>query len=266
MTQRAPRAREGLRRRCPQLRRPSITGSAHVRADCARATATATCSALIIASFVFAMTASDDEWAASVLLLLYCATLVTALWTSGRTRPNSRTTVGLVWLAAGRRRSPARLRRRHARSARGAVHGRADRRHDRRHRARGRRPGHRQRPVGPGCAVRLRAARADVRVPLRHGRGARRRRLLRPGDRRRPGGARVLQLRDAGHGRLRRLHRGPRRRADAGDRRGAVGAALPRHRDRAARVADRLSPPDARSRGRRGASPQVDDAAAGDRG
>ena len=55
---------------------------------------------LIIASFVFAMTASDDEWAASVLLLLYCTTLVTALWTSGRTRPNSRTTVGLVWLAA----------------------------------------------------------------------------------------------------------------------------------------------------------------------
>ena len=55
---------------------------------------------LIIASFVFAMTASDDEWAASVLLLLYCTTLVTALWTSGRTRPNSRTTVALAWLAA----------------------------------------------------------------------------------------------------------------------------------------------------------------------
>jgi Ion channel len=55
---------------------------------------------LIIASFVFAMMASDDDWAASVLLLLYCTTLVTALWTSGRTRLNSRTTVGLAWLAA----------------------------------------------------------------------------------------------------------------------------------------------------------------------
>ena len=55
---------------------------------------------LIIASFVFAMTAPEDDWAASVLLLLYCATLVTALWTSGRTRLNSRTTVWLTWLAA----------------------------------------------------------------------------------------------------------------------------------------------------------------------
>ena len=34
-------------------------------------------------------------------LLAYCATLVTALWTSGRTRLNSRTTVMLVWLGAG---------------------------------------------------------------------------------------------------------------------------------------------------------------------
>jgi hypothetical protein len=55
---------------------------------------------LIIAAFVFAMIAPDSEWSASVLLLLYCATLVTALWTSGRTRLNSRTTVGLTWLAA----------------------------------------------------------------------------------------------------------------------------------------------------------------------
>lgn len=55
---------------------------------------------LIVASFVFAMTASDDDWAASLLLLLYSATLVTALWTSGRTRLNSRTTVALAWLAA----------------------------------------------------------------------------------------------------------------------------------------------------------------------
>jgi hypothetical protein len=55
---------------------------------------------LIIAAFVFAMTAPDDDWAASLLVLLYCATLVTALWTSGRTRLNSRTTVGVVWLAA----------------------------------------------------------------------------------------------------------------------------------------------------------------------
>ena len=56
---------------------------------------------LIIAAFVFAMTAPDEDWAASLLVLLYCATLVTALWTSGRTRLNSRTTVGVVWLAAG---------------------------------------------------------------------------------------------------------------------------------------------------------------------
>jgi hypothetical protein len=56
---------------------------------------------LIIAAFVFAMTAPDDDWAASLLVLLYCATLVTALWTSGRTRLNSRTTGALVWLAAG---------------------------------------------------------------------------------------------------------------------------------------------------------------------
>lgn len=56
---------------------------------------------LIIASFVFAVNAPDDEWTASVLLLAYCATLVTALWTSGRTRLNSRTTVMLAWLAAG---------------------------------------------------------------------------------------------------------------------------------------------------------------------
>jgi hypothetical protein len=56
---------------------------------------------LIVAAFVFAMTAPDDEWAASLLLLLYCAILVTALWTSGRTRLNSRATVGLTWVAAG---------------------------------------------------------------------------------------------------------------------------------------------------------------------
>jgi Ion channel len=55
---------------------------------------------LIVAAFVFAMTTPDDDWTASVLLLLYCAILVTALWTSGRTRLNSRTTVGLTWLAA----------------------------------------------------------------------------------------------------------------------------------------------------------------------
>ena len=55
---------------------------------------------LILAAFVFAMTAPDDDWAASLLVLLYCATLVTALWTSGRTRLNSRTTVAVVWLAA----------------------------------------------------------------------------------------------------------------------------------------------------------------------
>jgi hypothetical protein len=55
---------------------------------------------LIVAAFVFAMTAPDEDWAGSLLLLLYCAILVTALWTSGRTRLNSRATVGLLWVAA----------------------------------------------------------------------------------------------------------------------------------------------------------------------
>ncbi len=38
---------------------------------------------LIAASFVFAATASDADWTASVLVLLQSATLVVALWTSG---------------------------------------------------------------------------------------------------------------------------------------------------------------------------------------
>jgi hypothetical protein len=55
---------------------------------------------LIVAAFAFAMIAPDEGWAASVLLLVYCAILVTALWTSGRTRLDSRTTVWLACLAA----------------------------------------------------------------------------------------------------------------------------------------------------------------------
>jgi hypothetical protein len=38
---------------------------------------------LIVASFVFAATAPDDPWTASVLVLLQSLTLVAALWTSG---------------------------------------------------------------------------------------------------------------------------------------------------------------------------------------
>jgi hypothetical protein len=55
--------------------------------------------ALIIASFLFAAVAPDGDWTASVLLLLYSATLVTALWTSGRARVDSRVSSGLAVLA-----------------------------------------------------------------------------------------------------------------------------------------------------------------------
>jgi hypothetical protein len=53
---------------------------------------------LIVASFLFAALAPDDDWTASVLLLAYSATLVAALWTSGRARVDSRTSFLLVVL------------------------------------------------------------------------------------------------------------------------------------------------------------------------
>jgi Ion channel len=52
--------------------------------------------ALIAGTFVFAASAPDDPWAASVLLLAQSATLVTALWTSGLIRAGSRFVVGLA--------------------------------------------------------------------------------------------------------------------------------------------------------------------------
>jgi Ion channel len=55
---------------------------------------------LVLASFAFAAAASDDAWTGSVLLLLEAATLVTALWTSGVARTNSRMSRTLVIVAA----------------------------------------------------------------------------------------------------------------------------------------------------------------------
>ena len=55
--------------------------------------------ALIIASFLFAAVAPDGDWSASVLLLAYAATLVTALWTSGRARVDSPVSSALAVLA-----------------------------------------------------------------------------------------------------------------------------------------------------------------------
>jgi hypothetical protein len=56
--------------------------------------------ALIVVSFVFAAVAPDDSWTASTLVLLQCATLVAALWTSGIARTNSRGSLAIVVLAA----------------------------------------------------------------------------------------------------------------------------------------------------------------------
>lgn len=59
---------------------------------------------LILASFVFAATAPDEPWAASVLVLLQTANLVVALWTSGLSRAgawyNGCLLVGALVLAA----------------------------------------------------------------------------------------------------------------------------------------------------------------------
>ncbi len=51
---------------------------------------------LVAATFVFIELAGDAPWTASALLLLECATLVVALWTSGFARTDSRISVVLV--------------------------------------------------------------------------------------------------------------------------------------------------------------------------
>ena len=219
---------------------------------------------LIIASFVFAMTAPEDDWAASVLLLLYCATLVTALWTSGRTRLNSRTTVWLTWLAAVA--AAAQLVFGGDPLAalvalctgvligativvialgvidQGIVNA--------------------QSVQGALCIYVL----LGLMFAFLYGTIA----VLGDGDFFAQGtdGDRAVRvyfsfvtLATVGYGDYTAAHDGGQ---DAGDRRRAGGAALSGHRDRAARVADRLSPSDARAGS--GASPQVDDAAAGDPG
>jgi voltage-gated potassium channel len=54
---------------------------------------------LIIAVFVFTSVAPSSAWADSTLVLLQCLTLVTALWTSGLARADSRISIGLAVLA-----------------------------------------------------------------------------------------------------------------------------------------------------------------------
>lgn len=56
--------------------------------------------ALIVATFAFAAAAPDDDWTASVLLLAYCAVFVTALWTSGLARIDSRPSIALALVSA----------------------------------------------------------------------------------------------------------------------------------------------------------------------
>lgn len=56
---------------------------------------------LIGASFVFAASAPDSAWTASVLVLLQSLILVAALWTSGLARADSRLSLGVLALAVG---------------------------------------------------------------------------------------------------------------------------------------------------------------------
>jgi len=56
---------------------------------------------LIVVSFLFAALAPDDNWTASVLLLLYAAILAAALWTSGLSGVDFRSRAVLVAVAAG---------------------------------------------------------------------------------------------------------------------------------------------------------------------
>ena len=54
---------------------------------------------LIVVVFVFTSVAPNSDWADSTLVLLQCLTLVTALWTSGVARADSKISIGLVALA-----------------------------------------------------------------------------------------------------------------------------------------------------------------------
>jgi hypothetical protein len=54
---------------------------------------------MVVVSFVFAATAPDDAWTASVLVLLQSATLVAALWTSGLAGVDSWLSRGFLALA-----------------------------------------------------------------------------------------------------------------------------------------------------------------------
>ena len=54
---------------------------------------------LIVVSFAFAAAAPDADWSSGTLLLLECATLVVALWTSGVAGTGSRISLALVALS-----------------------------------------------------------------------------------------------------------------------------------------------------------------------
>jgi hypothetical protein len=54
---------------------------------------------LILSAFLFAVLVPDGRWATSVLVLVLCATLVCALWTSGIAEVGSRRNVALVAVA-----------------------------------------------------------------------------------------------------------------------------------------------------------------------
>ena len=56
--------------------------------------------ALIAVVFVFTSVAPNSDWADSTLVLLECATLVTALWTAGVAQADSKISLTLVALAA----------------------------------------------------------------------------------------------------------------------------------------------------------------------
>jgi hypothetical protein len=54
---------------------------------------------MVLAVFLFTALSPDDDWAASVIVLLLGATLVCALWTSGAANARSHVNVALVTLA-----------------------------------------------------------------------------------------------------------------------------------------------------------------------
>jgi hypothetical protein len=56
---------------------------------------------LILSTFLFALVVPDGRWGSSALVLLQCATLVCALWTSGIAELASRTNVALLTLGGG---------------------------------------------------------------------------------------------------------------------------------------------------------------------